>query len=196
MRFPLLALVHGLFPCQGRAVQNMLMVPFFFVAALSFPCEMSKLLKTILPHGEPWMFDTTEMCRFWAELVCLLTSARKCFPFLISKVYSSLWPWDITTLLGYNRNRSSPPPRGVQLLNVLIADTGTFSRAKGHWSWRAVQMPTAAQAPCKHSIRPGTSVQPLSHLVEVRCLHHPSAYKALKSLGGLALLPGFPLTGW
>lgn len=117
----------------------------FFVAALSFPCEMSKLLKTILPHGKPWMLDTTEMCRFWAELICLLTSARKCFPFLISKVYSSLWPWDITTLLGCNRNRSSPSPRGVLLLNVLIADTSTFSRAKGHWSWRAVQMPTAAQ---------------------------------------------------
>lgn len=50
-------------------------------------------------------------------------------------------------------------------------------------------------APCKHSISPAACAQPLKHSVEVKCLHDPSAYKALKSLGGLALLPGFPLTG-
>jgi len=75
----------------------------------------------------------------WAELTFPLTSARKCFPFLIIKVYFSLWPWVIRSLAGCHRNRSAPSPRSVQFLNVRIADTGTFSRLKGHRLWRAAR---------------------------------------------------------
>lgn len=122
---PLPASVHALFPCQGCAVQNMLMVTFFLLLQhCPFLCEMSNLLKTILHHGKPWTLNTTKMSR----------NARKYFPFLISKVYSSLWPQATTSLLGCNRNESALSPRGVP-----ITDSGTFSETKGHRWWGAVR---------------------------------------------------------
>lgn len=145
---PSLSSVPSLFPCQGCAVQNTLMVTFFVVSVLSFPMWN---VKPTQDYFAPWKtldawYHRNEQ-EFWAELTCLSTSARKCFPFLTSKFYSSLWQWVITSLPGCNRNQSTPSPRGVQLLNVLNADTGTFPGPKGHRPWRAVQMPTTAQCP-------------------------------------------------
>lgn len=80
----------------------------------------------------------------------------------------------------------------MQVLNVPVGDTGTFPGLKG--SQGHVQVPNADQCPASTQLA-RVCAQPLQHSVEVKCLHDPSAYKALKSLGGLALLPGFPLTG-
>ena len=182
--FPSLASVHGLFPCQGCAVQNTLIVPFFFVAVLSFPMWD---VKPTQDYFAPWKTLDTWYHRneqkFWAELLCRSTSARKCFPLLISKVYSSFWPWVITSLLGCNRNRSAPSPRGVQLLNVPIADT--FYGPKGHQLWRAVQMPTTAQHPV--STQPGRLCSASQALGGSKMLTRSLCLKGLEIFRG----PGF-----
>lgn len=144
--FPSLTWVHSLFLCQGCAVQDVLMVPFFPLQCFPCLCEMSNLLKTILLHGKPWTLDTTEMRKNSGQSFFASQQVQQnVSPFLINKGYSSLWV--TTSLLGCQQNQNTPSPSSVQLLNIPITDTGTFSRPKGHQPWRAVQMLTAAQRP-------------------------------------------------
>lgn len=162
------------------------------------------------------MFLACVRCQTFSRLFCCMESPGHLIPqkrgksrgraYLLlnkcNKMFSISNKQGLVFPLGYHT-----PTRLQEQPKHSITQRCAVAKYPHHWHWHLFQAKRASAtescadadcstAPCKHAISLATCAQPLKHSVEVKCLHDSSAYKALKSSGGLALLPGFPLTGW